>query len=132
MKGKNINYIQRMRNNQIRKNKRIRKVIVTTAIAGVLIASPISFNGDNLSYKNVLNTSTVSADSLANVQLLSDVSISADNTAIPYVVSLIMTVTGLAESEVLAPERVGVFYIPELAGHMHEDGQADEIGRAHV
>src|SRR5699024_4852792 len=125
MKGKNVDYIQRMRNNQIRRSKRLRKVIVTTAFAGVLIASPISFNGENLSYKNVLNTSTVSAESLANVQLLSNVSISADNTANPYEVSLSMTGTGLAEAELLAPDRVGVFYIPELAGHMHEAGQAD-------
>src|SRR5690625_2506538 len=125
MKGKNINYIQRMRNNQIRKGKRLRKVIVTTAFAGVLIVSPISFNGETLSYKNVLNTSTVSAESLANLQLLSDVSILADNAINPYEVSLSMIGTGLAEAELLAPDRVGVFYIPELAGHMHEAGQAD-------
>src|SRR5699024_6658090 len=125
MSGKNIDYNRKMRSNQVRKNKRLRKVIVSTAFAGVLIASPISFNGENLSYKNVLSTNTVSAESLANVQLLSDVSISADNAINPYEVSLSMTGTGLAEAELLAPDRVGVFYIPELAGHMHEAGQAD-------
>src|SRR5699024_4583651 len=125
MKGKNINYNQRMRSNQIKKNKRLRKIITTTAFAGVLVASPISFNGENLSYKNVLNTSTVSAESLANVQLLSDVSISADNAINPYEVCLSMTGTGLAEAELLAPDRVDVCYIPELAGHMHDAGQAD-------
>src|SRR5699024_9104089 len=66
-----------------------------------------------------------SAESLANVQLLSDVSISADNTENPYEIALSMTGTGLAEAELAAPDRVGVFYIPELAGHMNEAGQAD-------
>src|SRR5699024_6056216 len=125
MSGKNIDYTRKMRSNQVRKNKRLRKVIVSTAFAGVLIASPISFNGENLSYKNVLSTNTVSAESLANVQLLSDVSISADNTENPYEIALSMTGTGLAEAELAAPDRVGVFYIPELAGHMNEAGQAD-------
>ena len=125
MSGKNIDYKRKMRSNQVRKNERLRKVIVSTAFAGVLITSPISFNGENLSYKNVLSTNTVSAESLANVQLLSDVSISADNAINPYEVSLSMTGTGLAEAELAAPDRVAVFYIPELAGHMHEAGQAD-------
>src|SRR5699024_12830454 len=58
-------------------------------------------------------------------QLLSNVNILADNSVNPYEVSLSMTGTGLAEAELLAPDRVGVFYIPELAGHMHEAGQAD-------
>src|SRR5699024_8292008 len=69
-----------------------------------------------------------SAASLADVQLLTDVASSAgltENPGPPYDLKLAMAGTGLADVELLTPERVGVFYAPDLAGKMTADGPAN-------
>lgn len=67
------------------------------------------------------------ATSLANVQILSDIEINAnlEDRANPYELELQMRGTGLADVELINPERVGIFYIPELAGKMESNGQAE-------
>ncbi len=64
--------------------------------------------------------------SLAEVQLLTDVAVNANLTEQPdnYDLALNLTGVGLADAEVLNPDRVAVFNIPDLAGKMQANGSA--------
>lgn len=118
-----------MKKSSTQKQKlRLRKIFISTLITMLLFnlipgASQMALG----SFSNQLDR-TVHATSLADVQLLTDVSIGAqliEQEAAHYNLELNMTGTGLADVELLTPDRLGVFYIPKLAGEMTADGKAD-------
>src|SRR5690625_2838965 len=109
----------------------IRKVHVkrTAAVATtlILVTAPISIP-KNMQLPG-FGTHEVQAATLAEVNLLTDVNVRADVSNIvgegPYNLGLSLTGQGVADVGVLNPEKVAVFYAPELAGKMQEDGPAD-------
>src|SRR5690625_257351 len=109
----------------------IRKVHVkrTAAVATtlILVTAPISMP-KNMQLPG-FGTHEVQAATVAEVNLLTDVNVRADVSNIvgegPYNLGLSLTGQGVADVGVLSPEKVAVFYAPELAGKMQEAGPAD-------
>ncbi|MXQ51109.1 hypothetical protein GQ671_07470, partial [Salinicoccus hispanicus] len=95
-------------------------------VAANLLIAPAAgtYLGENLGQSNVAE-----AASLAEVQLLSDVNINADlqDSGNPdfYNLNLQLTGTGLADLELVNPDRSVVFYAEELAGQLSNNGPAD-------
>src|SRR5699024_8124481 len=125
MSKKNFDYKRRLNIHNKRRKGYIRKTAAVAATT-LILSFPLTTTLNNLNLPGFENR--VEAASLADVQLLTDVAISADlteNPGAPYDLKLEMTGTGFADAELLTPDRVGVFYIPELAGKMTADGQAN-------
>ena len=127
---KKFDYKKRMSQLSNRKMQQIKKTITTSAIASALILNsvPTAFAQRSVEQQSTWAVADAAevAKSLAEVQLLTDVSISADLSDLGemYNLSLGMTGTGLADAELLTPDRVAVFYAPELAGKMEARGPA--------
>src|SRR5690625_5122489 len=86
----------------------VKKIGMTMIAANILIAPVGSYIYDSVSETNVAQ-----AASLAEVQLLTDVTIGAELTEANedfYNLNLNLNGTGLADAEVASPERTVVFY----------------------
>ena len=99
--------------------------LVLVILALLLICSPL------VSYLKVnenpgSDNSVAEAASLSEVQLLTDVTIGAELSdpaaGEPYNLNLNLNGTGLADAELVSPERTVVFHAPELAGQLQHSG----------
>lgn len=122
MSYKNFDYKKSL-NIQNKRRKSFVKKAATIAATTLILTLPVNTAINHLNVPG-FEQHIASAASLAEVQLLSDVAITADLNQETYDLALGMTGTGLADVELITPDRVGVFYIPELAGKMQADGQA--------
>ncbi|WP_208588454.1 adhesive domain-containing protein, partial [Gracilibacillus suaedae] len=123
---KNIDYCKKM-NNRHRQRKYSTKKMIAASAAAVLIASTTPVTIDGYLGKYIPNSqSEVQAASLAEVQLLTDVNITAalteneDN----YTLDLGLSGNGV-DAEVIGPERTVVFHAEELAGLLTVDELAN-------
>ncbi|SFM47022.1 hypothetical protein SAMN04487943_12024, partial [Gracilibacillus orientalis] len=127
LKGKkNIDFCKRMNNRHRQRMSSTKKMIAASA-AAVLIASTTPVTIDGYLGKYIPSSqSEVQAASLAEVQLLSDVDVTAALTenADDYTLDLGLTGTGV-NAELIGPERTVVFHAEELAGILTADEQAD-------
>ncbi|MCM3111907.1 Ig-like domain-containing protein [Lederbergia lenta] len=121
MSKRNFDYKKRLN----AKSKLYKKRTIALATSFVLVAGPIAMSGSLPG----LSINSVQAATLADVNLLTNTTVSATlgnfGGTDPYSLSLGLTGQGVADAGVLAPEKVAVFYAPELAGKMTAVGPAD-------
>ena len=106
------------------------KKVGMTVIAANLMVGPVGSYISNTGEVSFLPQENVAeAASLAEVQLLTDVNVDATlNEPVagePYNLNLNLNGTGLADVELVSPERTVVFHAPDIAGEMvHSGGTA--------
>lgn len=123
-KGKrNFDYKKRMN----AKRRTYMKKITALATSFTLVSAPLAMPNTAPYANKVEAASFTEKTSLLEAKLLADVSIDANlvDADDHYKLQLGLTGTGLADAELLKPDRVGVFYIPELAGKISAEGPAD-------
>ncbi|WP_458413112.1 adhesive domain-containing protein [Schinkia sp. CFF1] len=105
---------------------RLLKKITASLLALTLVIPPFSYTID--SNLNLVERRAEAATSLADINLLKDVDVKAtldETKADHYEVALSLSGTGLANAELVGPDKVVVFYAPDLAGKM-------SVGKASV
>ncbi|PWU67330.1 adhesive domain-containing protein, partial [Gracilibacillus dipsosauri] len=114
--NRNINYGKKLDKRTKQRRMSTKKMMVASA-AAVLIFSTGPATSSGILGKITNSSIEVQAASLGEVQLLTDVNITANLTenTDTYTLDLNLTGTGLADVELVSPDRVAVFYSPELA-----------------
>ena len=100
-------------------NKRVRKILMSSAVASTLVFQPfvpVIQNGQLIGFTE----DSASAAPLLEVGVLTDETLTATNTPEPYNLTLTLNGTGLAEVELADPQTVAVFYAPDLAGDLND------------
>ncbi|MDW2886742.1 adhesive domain-containing protein, partial [Exiguobacterium artemiae] len=137
MNKKTPDFRKKMNRHHRNHTKRLVKLLAASSLA----LSPISFTytkteasekkfqPQQQQFANSIKNSIGQAPnrvSLAEVQLLTNVIVDANLTEQPgnYDLALNLTGTGLVDAEIVNPDRVAVFNIPELAGKMSANGDA--------
>lgn len=105
---------------------RLLKKITASLLALTFVITPFSYTID--SNLNLVERRAEAATSLVDINLLKDVDVKAtldETKADHYEVALSLSGTGLANAELVGPDKVVVFYAPDLAGKM-------SVGKASV
>lgn len=107
--------------------KKIGKILFTSFLAVILAVSTTAYSALVASDKNVAH-----AESLADINLLRNVTVDADLGNVegtgPYTLNLKLTGTGVADVELVNPDKTVIFYAQELAS----TGKWHPAGKAHV
>ena len=116
-KNKNLNPLFLKRNNPKR------KIMISLIVALSLFLQPFAPILDSSKLIEDKQQS-VEAATLAEVRLLENVDVDATLNEDETSLNLILTGNGIADVELLKPEKTTVFYAPDLAGQMTENGPA--------
>lgn len=107
--------------------KRFGKIVFTSFLAVILAVSTTVYTALFASENNVAH-----AESLADINLLRNVTVDADLGNVegtgPYTLNLKLTGTGVADVELINPDKTVIFYAKELAS----TGKWHPAGKAHV
>ncbi|WP_407371330.1 putative Ig domain-containing protein [Carnobacterium sp.] len=126
--GKSFDYRKKMNNNRKIHIKRVRKIVLSSAVASTLVFQPfipVIENGKLVGFTE----ESASAATLAEVGILEDIDIDAALGNLegpgPYELDLDLTGTGLANIDLVSPQTVALFNLPSLAGNIATAGPAD-------
>ncbi|WP_371863294.1 adhesive domain-containing protein, partial [Oceanobacillus sojae] len=136
MSKKNFDYKRKMQAKKVSRSSKMRKVFASSAAASLLAFNTLpavagaSTAGEALTNPKIASSSAIlniaPYASLAEVRLLTDINIDANLTDSEdpnyYNLNLGLTGTGLADVELISPDRTVVFYAPDLAGQLEHSG----------